>query len=184
MATDSIGDLYVAGFYSSTVDFDPGSGTDNHTSNGLTDAFLSMYAPGVGFQWARTWGGNAEDDTVDDLAVDSSGNAYVGGLFAGSVDFDPGPGTADRTAAGLFDGFLSKLDIAGNYLWVDTWGSPGFDVVTSVAYCASSNAVLAAGYFDFGSLVDFNPDPVGEDGHWSKGNWDCFLVKVETDGTW
>src|SRR5262245_33512350 len=34
-----------------------------------------------------------------DLAVDSAGNSYVMGTFSGTIDLDPGPGTASVTSA-------------------------------------------------------------------------------------
>ena len=44
--------------------------------------------------------GNAQKQTVDDLAVDPVGNTYVTGRFQGTVDFDPGPEVQSRTALG------------------------------------------------------------------------------------
>jgi hypothetical protein len=40
---DWMGTTYVTGYYTQTVDFDPGPGTDNHTSEGARDAFLSKF---------------------------------------------------------------------------------------------------------------------------------------------
>ena len=41
--TGSGGTMYVAGYFVSEVDFDPGPGEDMHTSAGLEDAFLSKF---------------------------------------------------------------------------------------------------------------------------------------------
>ncbi len=41
--TGSGGNIYVAGYFVSDVDFDPGPGEDMHTSAGLEDAFLSKF---------------------------------------------------------------------------------------------------------------------------------------------
>lgn len=56
----------------------------------------------------------------------SSGRLYVSGAFKGTVDFDPGPGTALRTAADpttaldADDPYIAAYDAAtGAYLWVD-----------------------------------------------------------------
>ena len=45
VAVDGLNNVYVTGFFGSTVDFDPGSGEDNHTSNGYNDVFLSKFLP-------------------------------------------------------------------------------------------------------------------------------------------
>ena len=43
LARDAAGNLYVVGWFQNKVNFTPGSGVNNHTSLGTTDAFLSMY---------------------------------------------------------------------------------------------------------------------------------------------
>jgi hypothetical protein len=43
--------------YTSTVDFDPGSGVDNHTSNGNWDVFLCKFDGEGNFTWAKSMGG-------------------------------------------------------------------------------------------------------------------------------
>ena len=42
-AVDKSGNIYTTGFFNDTVDFDPGSGSDLHTSLGNTDIFLSQF---------------------------------------------------------------------------------------------------------------------------------------------
>ena len=64
--------------------------------------------------------GNAQNQTVDDIAVDPAGNTYVTGRFQGTVDFDPGPNVQNRTAlAGDTDGFVAKYDSMGALAWVN-----------------------------------------------------------------
>ncbi|HDS29937.1 MAG TPA: PKD domain-containing protein, partial [Firmicutes bacterium] len=43
VAVSSSGNVFVAGRFSDKVDFDPGSGVDEHVSNGYPDVFLCMY---------------------------------------------------------------------------------------------------------------------------------------------
>src|SRR5688572_12172618 len=45
-------------------------------------------------------------ERVNDMARDASGNLYITGLFRGTVDFDPGSGSASLTSAdsGIFEG--------------------------------------------------------------------------------
>jgi hypothetical protein len=101
------------------VDFDPGPGEDNHTSNGSPswDAFLSKFDPNGNFVWARTWGGsdNWDGDEGYGVAADGSGNAFVTGYFNETVDFDPGPGVDNHTSNGGWDVFLSKFPPDGNW---------------------------------------------------------------------
>jgi hypothetical protein len=108
LTTDGLYNVYATGIFLNTVDFDPGSGVDNHTSNGKRDAFLSKFDAAGNFQEAATWGGSG-DDGGNKLARDAAGNVYVAGWFQGSVDFDPGAGVDNRTAIGVNDAFFSKF---------------------------------------------------------------------------
>jgi len=40
---DQIGNIYTAGFFEDTVDFDPSSTTNNQISRGLTDIFIKKW---------------------------------------------------------------------------------------------------------------------------------------------
>ena len=67
------------------------------------------------------FGGTVDDESFS-VAVDSSGNVYTTGYFTGTVDFDPGAGTANLTSNGQSDVFVSKLDSSGNYVWAKSFG--------------------------------------------------------------
>jgi hypothetical protein len=45
VVADDSGYSYMTGYYQGTIDFDPGNGFDEHTSNGGTDAFLCKFPP-------------------------------------------------------------------------------------------------------------------------------------------
>lgn len=89
---DDFGNTYLAGTFSGTADFDPGSEELNLTSAGA-GAFVVQLDPTGGLGWARHLYGSGPVLSWD-LAINSSGSAHVVGQFRGVVDFDPGPGEA------------------------------------------------------------------------------------------
>jgi hypothetical protein len=191
-AVDDFGNLYVFGSFMDVVDFDPGSGVDEHSSNGLEDIFLSKFDSNGDFVWARTWGGIDEDNTDprDDyfpqrgIITDTSGNVYVTGNFRDVVDFDPGPGIDEHTSVGGTDIFLSKFDSSGDFIWARTWGGPYwnpdnlFEGGYDLAIDYSENIFVTGTFRD---TVDFDPGS-GIDEHTSNGYCDVFLSKFDTSG--
>ena len=71
--------------------------------------------------WSRTMGGSGSD-VGNSIALTSDGSVYTTGSFAGTVDFDPGAGTANLISAGAADIFISKLDSAGNFCLGSQYG--------------------------------------------------------------
>ncbi|MBT6372369.1 MAG: hypothetical protein HOJ86_06840, partial [Acidimicrobiaceae bacterium] len=116
VAVDSSGNVYTTGYFNGTVDFDPGAGTANLTSNGYKDVFVSKLDSSGNYVWAKNFGGTGNDMGYS-VAVDSSGNVYTTGYFTGTVDFDPGAGTTNLVPNGSSDAFVSKLDSSGDLVW-------------------------------------------------------------------
>ena len=119
VAVDSSGNVYTTGSFSGTADFDPGAGTTNLTSAGSSDVFVSKLDSTGAFVWAKQFGGTGSDAS-NSVAVDSSGNVYTTGSFSGTVDFDPGGGTANLVSTGNGDVFVSKLSSAGAAIFLTT----------------------------------------------------------------
>jgi hypothetical protein len=193
VAVDDLGGVYVTGIFRGICDFDPGPGVVEYTSNGYDtagfDAFLSKFNSSGDFQWARTWGAPNPDintgETAFGLAVDSAGNPYVTGGFLGTVDFDPGPGVAERTSVGPYgDSCLVKFNPSGDFVWVDAWEGIGCSDFPGYAQCwggsfvtvDSSDDVYVVGQYE--GLSDMDPGP-GVDEHDGVGT---FLNKFESNG--
>ena len=126
---DADGNVYTTGEFQGTVDFDPGSDTAALTY-GCEDAcssdiFVQILDANGEFVWAGAMGGPEGPNHVmswgDDggtgqvrrarwsIAVDNAGSFHATGAFYGAVDFDPGPGTEERTAFGQSsDAFVTK----------------------------------------------------------------------------
>jgi hypothetical protein len=129
------------------------------------------------FYWGEGRGG---------IALDNSGNVLVSGSFAGSVDFDPGPGTYTLTSGGRSvqpseAGFVLKLSSAGNFVWADVFqasqwshskaGSLGVD---------AANNVYVMGTFD--DTVDFDPSKKKLTLS-TPGDADIFVAKLNSAGS-
>jgi len=177
IGVDASGNVYTTGFFSTTADFDPGAGTTNLTSAGSSDAFISKLNSAGTFVWAKRIGGTS-GDVSNDLALDASGNVHTIGYFWGTVDFDPNAGTANLTAAGNADIFVSKLDASGNYVWAKNMGSATFDNGNSIALDASGNVYTTGG---FSGTADFDPG-AGTSNLTSAGSADIFVSKLTSSG--
>lgn len=150
---DTGGNVIVGGYYSGTVDFNPGGGTTYLPATGK--AFITKLTAGGSLAWARALAGTGST-FVYGLAVDSAGSIYATGLFSGTVDFDPGAGTHSRTTAGGSDAYVLKLDANGNFGWAESFGSTGNDIGFGIGVDATGTVHLAGGY---SGTVDFDPDP-------------------------
>jgi len=176
-ATDQLGNMYVLGTYQGTVDFDPGPGIDNHTSNGGRDIFLSKLNASGYLQWSKTWGGT-DDEWGWALVLDGAGSIYVTGRFQNTVDFDPGSSFYQLDSMGYSDAFLSKFDASGSFMWANVWGGSSYDEGCSVALDLTGN-IYVAGFFR--STVDFDPTPSVEERS-SSGYEDVFVSKFDSTG--
>ena len=107
IALDGSGNVYTAGSFLGTVDFDPGAGLANLTSAGYGDIFISKLDASGNFVWANAMGGSGGEESYS-IALDGSGNVYATGVFSDTADFDPGAGVANLTSAGGLDIFVAK----------------------------------------------------------------------------
>jgi hypothetical protein len=116
---DATGYIYIYGYFSQTVDFDPHPvNTYNLSSKGQQDIFILKLNPDGEFQWVKQIGG-IMGDYPHSITIDSRNNIYASGNFRQTVDFDPGPGTYNLSSKGTTsDAFILKLDPEGNFLWV------------------------------------------------------------------
>src|SRR5690606_40680595 len=85
------GNVYTSGSFRETVDFDPGAGIYNLTSQGGTDIFIQKLDADGNFVWANRMGGSTGDDGRS-IAVDILGKVYTTGSCRGTIDLDPGMG--------------------------------------------------------------------------------------------
>ncbi len=173
-------EIYLTGGFTNTIDFDPGAGVFNMTSAGSSDAYVLKLTSDGDFVWARRVGGTLGEFSRG-VAVDASGNVHLSGYFTGTVDFDPGTGTANLTApTTASDVFILKLNSAGDYIWAKSVGSTGtsFDAADAIDVDLNGN-VLVTGSFNGGG--DFDPG-AAVSAIASEGGSDIFILKLNASG--
>lgn len=160
IATDAAGNIYTCGRFSGTADFDPGPAVYPLTANSAADIFVMKQDAAGQLLWARHMGGaspSADVNQAVSIAVDVTGNVYTTGIYAGTADFDPGPGVANLTyGGGWSDAFISKLDASGNYVWAKSYSGPGDESGSEIVLDESGNIYT---YGTFTGTVDFDPGP-------------------------
>ena len=115
----------------------------------------------------NTFLGSSDLDQAFDIAVDGSGNTYVGGFsYAGWG----APVRAHTTDAA--DAFVAKLDPKGRLLWNTFLGGEGPDIAGGIAVDGSGN--VYAGGFSF--------DTWGAPVHAYSEGFDAYVAKLDSNG--
>ena len=179
ISTDQSGSVYLSGFYLNTVDFDPGVGTSNLTSNGGEDIFILKLDVNGNYVWAKSIGGTGNDEG-NSIVADQSGNILVTGYFSNTADFDVGAGIFNMTSAGGRDIFVLKLDLNGNYNWARRMGSTGNDSGNAITVDVFGD-VYTTGYFS--GTVDFDPNAGTYNLTSNNGSADIFIQKLTIKST-
>lgn len=121
--------------------------------------------------------GGTSIDHGTSVTVDAAGNVYTTGYFNGTVDFDPGIGTYTLTCSGGQDGFVSKLDASGNFIWAKNFALTGTVTPTSISVDGSGN-VYSTG--NFNGPVDF--DPSAATFSFTSTGTDNYISKLDAAG--
>lgn len=180
VSVDSSGNVYVTGYFSGTVDFNPSpSTTSNLVTAGAWDAFVLKLSSTGAFAWAESFGSASGNDSGTAIAVDSSGNPVVSGFFTGTVDFDPHPGSAASLTASTGRIFIVKLMSSGGAsLMARNVGGSSNDESSSIAV-DSSGAIYVVGHFQ--GSKDFDPSGATQL-LTSAGSTDAFMIKLSIAG--
>ena len=106
LVLDANNNMYITGEFTSTTDFDPGVGVSNLTAAGTmlgVDIYILKLNNIGDYSWAVRFGEADVDDSGMSIDLSATGEIYVSGIYSGTVDFDPGAGTSNLTAAGSYD---------------------------------------------------------------------------------
>jgi hypothetical protein len=106
--TDALGNVYLGCNFSNTIDFDPGPGVQNLSTNALNEMAIAKYDGNGNYIWARELGGTGSP-TLAEIRL-ASNAIYIAGSFEGIVDFDPNGSVVNKIAPHPYkDAFVLKL---------------------------------------------------------------------------
>jgi hypothetical protein len=187
ITVDGSGNAYVVGYTDST-NFPTRNPYQTDTGDSSSDAFITKIdTNGVGDASLiySTYLGGGSEDCGWDIAIDSSGSAYIAGATM-SGDF-PVVNAYQSNLQGVCDGFVIKLSAAGNSLLYSTyfggslggWFLPfiGFEEGHSIAVDSSGNAYVTG----ITTSTDFPVVNAFQSG-FQGGPSDAFVIKLSASG--
>ena len=127
--TDQFSNIYVTGYFDSTVDFDPGEGEHLLTqTNGTHDAYLQKLRPNGELSWVKQFSGSSSSMLVH---FTSSEDILLVSQFVSEVSVDIlGSNSVNFESNGMFDAYVLKFDgcqtssidmqsSCDSYSWID-----------------------------------------------------------------
>jgi hypothetical protein len=124
-------------------------------------------------------------------AIATDGSFFFGGVFTGTVSFGtPAAPDVRMTAAGDVDGFITKFDADGSYVWTRTFtNSGGVDIygreapMTIIGLAATTDGgVVAVG--SYSGTIDLDPgDAIESHQTMGFGHREAYVVKLAADGS-
>ena len=118
---------------------------------GEADMLLIKYSNAGALQWNQTYGG-IDSEWANSIAVDSSGNIYLGGGFR-------------YLGGSYYDSNLIKVDSNGIFQWERHWGGASDDLGNTIAIDSHDNIYMVGSTTSYGAV-----------------NSDMLLLKYNSDG--
>lgn len=118
----------------------------------------ALLSQNLSYSWANHPTGIGT--TINDhraFCVDSCGNVFVGGMFDGTVDFDPSPAVFSLSAQPYqFNAYVAKYDPTGKFLWVKRFEGQQWGNMHTLKLDRSGNIGFSA---TFNYTADIDPSP-------------------------
>ncbi len=154
IALDSAGSAYVAGMTDS-LDF-PTVNAIQSTSHGNLDLFVTKINAGGNALVYSTYLGGSGNDFNPDVAVDSTGNAYLTGT-TGSTDFPTKNAIQPVYGGGDFDALVTKINAKGSALVYSTYLGGSLHEECSAIAVDSAGRAYVTGFTESTDFPTKNP---------------------------
>jgi hypothetical protein len=156
---DPQGNIFAAGHFNGTTDFNPdlvATQTVTNTQSSYRSFLVKLDSQGL-FQWMKQLSPNSETYAFG-LKRDVNGNLFVSGHFKGVTDFNPDPVAeypVSSTTTWYDDGYITKLDANGNFIEATTFGGSDVDQVNALLINPATGVLNVVGTFS--GTCDFSP---------------------------
>jgi methyl-accepting chemotaxis protein len=172
VAVDASGNVYITGNTNSKADF-PILNSAQPILNGLGDAFVAKFSPNGALLWS-TYLGGSQNDAVNAIAVDASGNVYVTG-YTFSPNFPTTAGAAQKHFLGSEDAFVAKYSTNGTLMYSTFLGGSSFDYGNGITVDAAGHVYVTGttGSADFPTTPGVAQSKFG-------GFSDAFVAELDT----
>jgi hypothetical protein len=154
IAADQDGNLYMTGYFSQTIDLDPGDAVATYTANGDFDAFLCKLTINADLIWGHTFGVSV-DTFGRNVFATSDGKVWCTGSFGLTVDFDPGPGETNLTSLSDKDIYILSFDSNGLLIWAGLQSGSGNQEFVRDIFVNNAGYIYECG--DFYGEMDMDP---------------------------
>lgn len=176
---DIFGNVYLAGTFSGTVDFDPNTSVFNLTSKGLEDGFVCKLDKNGAFVWAFSLGSSLNNDAVVSLNCGENGRLHCTGIFGGQVDFDPSSNFFNLSANGTSNTFILEMDTNSTFYWATANRGSGISGGYSIKE-GKNGSVYLGGCFEDTMAIQANQGLIRLN---SNGKRDAFIQKIDSAGS-
>lgn len=178
IAVGTTGNAYMTGYTTSTQATFPETVGPDLTHNGGTDAFVAKLTTAGALSYCGYVGGSATD-WGEDVAIDSSENAYLTGeTYSLPATFPVAVGP-DLTYTGSGDAFVAKVNSAGTVIvYCGYLGGSSSDTGYNIAVDARGNAYITGPTDSDETTL---PVLLGPDLSYG-GDYDAFVAKVNASG--
>lgn len=152
-ATDSQGNLFIVGTFSSSI-INIGSFTLSNNVFPKYSLFIIKFDPNGNVLFAK----NSIDGEIyyhnrPEITCDKDDNIYVAATYSSaSLSFDNLTLTNNANSSTTEQFFILKINSSGNYIWAKPFGNNGSALVTDIAV-NSSNQLAVTGYFRSPTLL-------------------------------
>ncbi len=179
VAVDSIGNVFITGYFADTIDFDPGVGVSNLISQKwYSGTFICKYDPSGNFLWARQIGSGGVY-YITSMSASNNGTVYLFGKFSDTVDFDPGTGVSLLYSSKRDNMFVAKYNTSGHFRWAKNLESAGGNEPSMIYLDEMENVYIAGSFSD---TTDFDPGQGKYELTPHSYREDIFIEKLDSSG--